>query len=160
MSSFTQELFAWCVCFCKGFLWALKWLPLPMHPACCVPSGSLAVDVHYSPPALDTRDLSMCAESHTETLWLPGHFSIVHSLEPFLYRCSFQASSRPPTHAWFSWAPFSLILWFFSWLSPCWFLATLPAGMQWSQLASGVFDFIQHQLPLLSFLGERWTKTF
>lgn len=40
----------------------------------------------------------------------------------------------------------------FSWLSPCWFPATLPAGMQQSQLASGVFDFIQHQLLFLSFL--------
>lgn len=130
MSSFTPELSAWCVCvcFCKGFLCALKCLPLPTHPACCVPSGFLAVDIPCSPPALATRDLSLCAESHTETLWLPGHFSIVHSLElPFTDALFRPVLCFPPRHGF----PGHLLPdTISSWLSPCWFPATLPAGMQ------------------------------
>lgn len=125
----TRAVCLMCVCFCKGFLCALKCLPLPTHPACCVPSGFLAVDIPCSPPALATRDLSLCAESHTETLWLPGHFSIVHSLElPFTDALFRPVLCLPPRHGFPGHLlPDTMIS---SWLSPCWFPATLPAGMQ------------------------------
>lgn len=138
----TRAVCLMCVFLCV-FPLCLEMAPFANALCLLCPSGSLAVNIHCSPPALDTRDLSMCAESHTETLWFPGHFSIVHSLQPFFYRCSFQASGVPPTHAWFSWAPFSLIPWFFPVCHPA---GSLPPF----QLGCSRTSWHKEHLPLFS----------